>query len=250
MTLDAIRLRGPGARRLPGLGLLGVLALAGVLAAISSKGSEKAAGPVPRPSLLIVTVDSLRFDGGDATAYGAPGAIPAWLEKRGVHFTTAISGGDWTIPSFLAMLSGRYPSESGVVGGTTELSPAGPLLAEILRKSGYATSAVLSNPNLGLSGYGLKRGFDTYDATNSGSLNRAEGKPNFGARNAAEITADSLKALRALQQQGRPWFLWIHYFEPHGPYYVPPDFPRIASEPGEPLPLAQGDLPEPGTLPA
>jgi arylsulfatase A-like enzyme len=158
----------------------------------------------------------------------------------------AISAGIQTKPSMMALLTGFYPSESGlIVNGAKVLNPPGPMLAERLRKAGFATAAVISNPNLVGQGLGFDRGFDSFDANMTGiEPNRAT-----GTRNAPETTDAALGKLADLSRESRPWFLWVHYLEPHGPYRPPPAFLEVPADPGAPLPVAEGDFAGKGEIP-
>jgi arylsulfatase len=191
-------------------------------------------------------VDTLRYDAGGGRPAGAEAAIPDSLRTRGRHFPRAISAGIHTKPSMMALLTGFYPSESGLVAnGAKVLNPPGPMLAERLQKAGFATAAVVSNPNLVGQGLGFERGFDSFDARMTGI------EPNrpTGTRNASETTDAALEKLTGLSRQSKPWFLWVHYLEPHGPYRPPPAFLETPADPGAPLPVAEGDFAGKGEIP-
>lgn len=196
--------------------------------------------------MLLVIVDTLRYDAGRGRGPDAEAAIPDSLRTRGRHFLQAISAGIHTKPSMMALLTGFYASESGlIVNGAKVLHPAGPMLAERLRNAGFATAAVVSNPNLVGQGLGFDRGFDSFDAKMTGI------EPNrpTGTRDASETTAAALRKLTDLSGQSKPWFLWVHYLEPHGPYRPPPPFLRVPADPGAPLPVAESDFAGKGEIP-
>ena len=204
--------------------------------------------PAVRPgkNVLLVVVDTLRYDAGGGPGPGAEAAIPDSLRTRGRHFLQAISAGIHTKPSMMALLTGFYASESGlIVNGAKVLNPPGPMLAERLRSAGFATAAVISNPNLLGQGLGFDRGFDSFDAKMTG----VEPNRPTGTRNAAETTDAALRELSDLSRSSKPWFLWVHYLEPHGPYRPPPAFLEVPTDPGAPLPVAESDFAGKGQIP-
>ncbi|HWZ85002.1 MAG TPA: sulfatase [Thermoanaerobaculia bacterium] len=197
-------------------------------------------------NLLLVVVDTLRVDRGVVGDPSADAAVPPSLLNRGRRFSRAISASIHTKPSMLALFTGSYPSQSGLVAnGAKVLHPAGPMLAERLRDAGFATAAVVSNPNLVGQSVGFDRGFDSFDARMTG----VEPNRPTGTRNAAETTDAALAKLRELEHSGKRWFLWVHYLEPHGPYRPPEAFVKRPADPGAPLPLASGDFAGKGELP-
>jgi arylsulfatase A-like enzyme/Tfp pilus assembly protein PilF len=119
-----------------------------------------------------------------------------------------------TLPAHISVMTGLDPPRHGVHDNGQVLGPAKHTLAEALRAHGYATGAVVSGfPLRAL--FGLDRGFDRYD-----DRIPAEGDA-WRKRPALETTEAALAWVRA-QPRGRPWFLWVHYYDPHDPY-TPPD---------------------------
>jgi arylsulfatase A-like enzyme len=199
--------------------------------------------PAPCPSVLVVSVDSLRADGGHPGSAGL--AIPEFLRRRGRHFENAIAEGNHTIPSMMAFMTGYYAWESRVLAEGMRTAPAGPMLAERLKRLGYATAAIISNPRLEPEAFHFRDGFDVFDDHMTGrELNRGA-----GTRKAQETTDAALASLSALATGDAPWFMWVHYLEPHGPFLPPTDFVRLPRDPGEPLPVSESDYPPQGFLP-
>ena len=113
--------------------------LALLLSAIAA-GCGQAPKPSMRPgrNVLLVVVDTLRYDAGGGRPADAEAAIPESLRTRGRHFLQALSAGIHTKPSMMALLTGFYASESGlVVNGAKVLNPPGPMLAERLPQSRF-----------------------------------------------------------------------------------------------------------------
>ena len=202
----------------------------------------------PAPSVLVIIADTLRFDGGEIRSKRSEAAmaVPRSLQSRGRHFTGAIAAAPWTLPSITAMLTGFYPSESGVItiGDMPKLK--GPSLAERLRGHGFKTAAVVSNPTLAVEGETLYIGFDTIDAN---TMETRAPLP-FKIRSAEKTTDAALAQLETLHRGGSPWFLLVHYFEPHGPYFAPSKYLAARKNPGRPLPRAKTNYAPRGKIPA
>lgn len=168
------------------------------------------------------------------------------LSNRGRHFANALAASDWTSPSVVGMLTGRYPSDSGLLS-TEPVSTQSDrsTLGSTLRRAGFSTAAVVSNPTLSGDRLHLEAGFDNFDARMTA---RERNRP-VPIRPARQTTESALRALAQLNARNGSWFLWVQYLEPHGPYLPPPPYPRAARDPGDSIPLAPGDIAERGSLP-
>lgn len=192
-------------------------------------GSDSNAQLPSGTNLLLITLDTTRAD--RLGCYGYPSArtpVLDGLAKEGVRFENCISVAPITLPSHSSILSGQLPFRHGARNnGTHRLPEDVPTLATLLSEQGYATGAVVSAFVLD-SRFGLGQGFDVYDD----DLSQALKAPEFMFR---ETTADD--GVRRAQQflegveQDRPWFLWLHLFDPHADYEAPEPF---ASENGDP----------------
>jgi arylsulfatase A-like enzyme len=199
------------------------LAAALALALPACERSESAgAAPPPLRDVLLVTVDTLRADW--VHAYGfALETTPELdaLAARGVLFENAIAAAAFTAPSHASIMTSRSVRQHsiGAQNGTSRLV-GGTTLAERFRAAGYETAAFVSNFVL-RPVIGLDRGFQLYDA----DLSTPErNRPHFLERSAGDTTA---RALAWLAQRGaRPFFLWVHYQDPHGPYTPPSPWDR------------------------
>src|SRR2546425_650194 len=114
-----------------------------------------------------------------------------------------------------ALVTGGYPKSQGARGLFSSLSPANLTLAEILKEAGSDTAAFVSNLFL-QPGQGFEQGFDRYD-------NPPE---RWDGDSAREITASALKWLKS-RAHDRPFFLWVHYLDPHWTYRPSPPFDRL-----------------------
>ncbi|MEW6744262.1 MAG: sulfatase-like hydrolase/transferase [Planctomycetota bacterium] len=170
----------------------------------------------PRPSLLLITVDTARADA--YGCYGGRAATPVTdgLASEGIQFLQAIAPVPITHPSHASLLTGLYPQRHGIRdNGMFRLSSELDTLAERLRVAGYRTSAFVSSVVLD-SRYGLDQGFETYDDAILPDVNPDERRGDLTV-NAAIAYLDTLAA-------GAPLFMWVHLFDPHHPYAPPPPF--------------------------
>jgi tetratricopeptide (TPR) repeat protein len=90
-------------------------------------------------------------------------------------------------------------------------------LAEHLKNFGYSTGAIIGAHPLD-SRFGLDQGFDTYDDDYDKLSSQ---KFAQGERQADDITK---KAMEWLKGRESPWFLWLHFYDPHDPYEPPEPF--------------------------
>jgi arylsulfatase A-like enzyme/Tfp pilus assembly protein PilF len=206
----------PGARSRAGR-----LALAALLAGSAALGipAQEPIPPAPprRPNLLLITLDTLRPDAlGWVAGANATPALDR-LAAGGFRFPAAVSPVPVTLPSHTSLLSGRIPRRHGVRDNGQLVGAGFPLLAEILRDAGYTTAAWVSGFPLD-SEFGLDRGFAHYDDT------LTHGRGGRLERPAAETTAAVLAWAAAKPPE--PWFLWVHYYDPHDPYEPPPEHRR------------------------
>ena len=198
------------------------LLLAACLVAAAARPA--AAGPAPSKatSLLVVTIDTLRADHVGAYGY-APARTPVIdaLARRGVRFAQAFSHVPLTLPSHCTLFTGLLPAPAGVRDNGQRLGPGPRTLAEIARAKGLATAAVVGAYPLD-SRFGLDRGFESYDDL-YGSRNRVRDMA-FVERRGEDVTAAAAEWL--LAHGGTPFFLWVHYFDPHAPYDPPPPYAK------------------------
>jgi len=188
-------------------------------------------GAAPRPSILLVTLDTTRADAIGPDSIGPDGKAvetPAFnaLAARGRRFTQAYATSPETLPSHTSMMTGLYPAGHGVHENGRRLSDQTPLLAERLRGAGYRTAAFVSTFTLARR-FGLARGFDVYD----------DELPAGAVERSSRDTTDA--ALALLDRRGSsdrtaatPLFLWVHYNDPHAPYEPPEPYrSRYAGHP-------------------
>lgn len=188
------------------------------------------AGAAAGFDLVLITLDTTRADHLGCYGHGA-GATPELdaLAARGVRFAHAYAPVPMTLPSHATILTGVYPPGHGVrTNGEFRLPPEARTAAEILRERGYQTAAFVASFVLDAR-FGLDQGFDHYDFTAERTpASHTVGQPERSARS---VTEAALRWLRA-RTADRPFFLWVHYFDPHAPYAPPPQF--AGRFPGDP----------------
>ena len=174
--------------------------------------------------MLLVTIDTLRAD--RLGCYGARNAATPVLDAlaaRGVRFATAVAAVPLTGPSHATILSGLTPVHHGVRdNGAFVLPESVPTLAEAFRAGGYRTAGFVSGFPVDRR-FGFARGFDHYDdrLPHSDELGWGE----YVERRADRTTEVARRWLEAPEggpaPPAAPWFAWVHYFDPHGPYDPP-----------------------------
>jgi len=194
-------------RRLRTAAWVAALLLAGLAATLYLKHPDR------RPSVLLITIDTLRADHLGCYGYGRPTSPHIdRLASEGALFERVTTSLPRTTQSIASILTGRFPKGHGARGLFSRLSQANVTLAEILKSEGYATGAFVSNLFLA-PGKGFEQGFEVY----GNSPRRYDGD------SAPEVTAGALAWLRALPQE-KPFFLWVHYLDPHWTYAPSPPF--------------------------
>ncbi len=186
-------------------------------------GAEPEAPAVHRPSLLLVTLDTTRAD--HVSAYGAAAVRTPVLDalaQRGARWQRALTSSPLTLPAHCSLLTGLQPPEHGVRDNGSGALPADlPTLATALGERGYDTAAVVASRVLDRR-FGLDRGFATYDDRMVAERLGQYGYPERDARAVTDAALAWLRGRRAHPRNAeRPWFLWVHYYDPHAPYAAP-----------------------------
>ncbi|MEO8699194.1 MAG: sulfatase-like hydrolase/transferase [Kofleriaceae bacterium] len=175
-------------------------------------------------NILFLTIDALRYDhttfGGYAKGPKARDTTPnlAKLVARSSSFVYAQSPSAGTMASIPAILTSKF-FHSGIAldekrpaGTPPGILPENTLLPEIMKRGGYHTGVIGSHE--WWTGWGLEQGVDDYD-------NTIGEKPDPRRVVANKITDHALAWIS--RQQGKKWFLWAHYIDPHGVYVAHPD---------------------------
>jgi len=182
-------------------------------------------GSVSKPSILLVTIDTLRAD--RVGCYGYRLAETPHLDRlsaEGVRFEEARTHVPLTLPAHASILTGLLPPRHRVRGnGLFRLPSDVRTLATVLKSAGYSTAAVVSSVVLDRA-YGLDRGFDLYDDNQRVGEKTAF---NYIERGAGQVAESAIGSLRTLES---PFFLWVHLYDPHM-HWIPPE-PFRSRHPG------------------
>lgn len=180
-----------------------------------------------RHSVLLITMDTTRADVLGCYKGGKPGITPniEALAREAIVFDRARTVAPLTQPAHASMLTGLYPPRHGMRdNGLVPLPNSARTLAEAARDAGYQTAAFLSAAVLDRV-WGLAQGFDVYESPRSDA---AHTTVLIHDRVASE-TAEHALAWLARRDKQRPYFLWVHFFDPHSPYVPPKQFLDQAS---------------------
>lgn len=200
-------------KRIAGIGM--ILLLLCVIAGYLLWGTDG-----QRPAdIVFVLIDTLRAD--HLSCYGYGERTSPFLDEiasKGILFERAYSASSWTAPGTASIHTSMYPFQHGVVKGfaatkkSKEVNPMITLnripeeaatLAEVLSASGYRTFAVADNLNI-CREEGFDQGFDKFKSYNDKT---------------AEVINDKLIEWKDEIKGGSPYFLYVHYNDPHTPYH-------------------------------
>ncbi len=203
-----------------------IAVVAFLLPLLAVAGCGRSGSPsFPGAPVILISVDTLRSD--HLPAYGYKGVETPSLDRLrrdAILFERAYAHIPLTLPSHASLLTGVLPGANGVHDNLGyPLNASVPTLAELLKKSGYATGGAISAVVLN-GGTGISRGFDFYEDT----LEPSEAHQALSAvqRGGAE-TIRHLSAWmdKTLAERPRdPLFAFLHVYEPHAPYEPPEPF--------------------------
>ncbi len=217
---------------------LGLLVAVGFAAYRASLPTETPLAPTPggpRPNVLLITLDTLRAD--YVGCYGHPWIETPTLDRlagEGVRFSQTVAQAPSTTPSHCSLMTSVYPFVHEAHNGKP-MRPELVTLADVLAANGYETVAFTSATTTRSINSGLNRGFERYvDSLVPWSelFSRDEFQHliffyALGIVQHSQIPGGVVtdRALRWFGQRSeRPFFAWLHYFDPHDPYGSPPPF--------------------------
>ncbi len=179
--------------------------------AVSDPILHDRAGYGLKRGVILISIDTLRRD--HVGAYGYPKPTTPTLDglaRGGVVADDAVSVSSWTLPAHLSMLTSTLPGTHGGTDMKQAFNRSVPSVAEILQAQGVATHAVTSHLYVSKT-YGLDAGFDSM---------------NFRQDRLAENVANH--AMDLIDRFGdRPFFLFLHFYDPHWHYAPPADVLKI-----------------------
>lgn len=229
--------------------LCGLLALAATFSGdgASAEAYERPAAPPTAGNVLFIVVDTLRADHLPSYGYegGSTPALDAFAQDA-VRFDMAFANASWTRPSFASIMTGRLPSNHGVMAKADALPEEIVTLAEAMRDGGYNTGGLVTNFNVGPY-FNFHQGFDSYrflepefvlGADDSAAkllliqflrqkiekwkAARGQVDPDSTYRDAEVVNRELLGWLDAREGDERPFYSFVGYMDPHDPYYEHP----------------------------
>ena len=181
-------------------------------AAAIQPSSGKPGGKFRGVSLVLITIDALRAD-----RVGVPRGTTPNLDrfaKSALLFPNTHAQGSNTFPSIASLMTGRLPSALEWTHGVgPPLGDGNVTLAEILKGAGYVTGAITPHHYFGAE-WGLAQGFTHHD--------NSVGVYNKGNRGIVSRRIAS-KVRLILPKLTPPFFLWVHFYDPHAHYMPRPE---------------------------
>lgn len=175
----------------------------------------------PKWNVVILTLDTTRAD--HLRCYGYDRIeTPALnqLAGQGALFENAYSVAPVTLPAHASIMTGLPPLAHGVEdNGAYKVPDEIVTLAEILKERGYQTAGFVSATVLKKE-FNLNQGFDHWDE--EGITPQKEGTLLVADRKGDKTTDAALSWLK--QNDSKPFFLWVHYYDPHAAYEPPEPF--------------------------
>jgi len=174
------------------------LSIIGVLLPLVVGGCSRPDEKVP-PNVIIILVDTLRADQLEIYGYGRP-TSPALqdLARKSVVFENAYGASPWTLPTVVSLMTSTWPCEHRVTFDWVKPDADLPMLAERMKKLGYATANFYANIYAGPP-WDISRGFDQ-----TKQLRRKHGNE---------------QVMSWIDEHPQdPFFLYVHRIEPHDPY--------------------------------
>jgi len=216
-----------------------------LLIAALSCGQANAGNQRP---VILISIDSLRAD--HCTPYGHTAQFTQekttpFLQKmadEGVVFENCSASAPWTLPSHISILTAMHPMEHGVRARRFRLPADTENIAGKFKSAGYQTAAFYSAPFLHPS-WGYYPGFDTYVAAapylnskeatdammNAGSpeIKEFHDVADTDKENAPHVVDHALQWLEKDDRKDTPFFLFLHFWDPHYNYQAPDDYNRL-----------------------
>jgi len=195
-----------------------------VLVTLAAPGWGAAPAAGKKPSIVIITVDALRAD--HLGCYGYQRETSPNIDQlvgEGLVFERAWTPEPLTAPAMCSMVTGLYPHQHGASRNGLRMQPGLNSLPKILARNGYDTAAIVGTWTLKDNLTLLGEHFETYGE-------RLERRRWFGLLNSEstceDVTDDALEWMEEYRRRetDHPFFLWVHYIEPHAPYRFHQEF--------------------------
>lgn len=181
------------------------------------------AGRKKPPNVVLIMVDTLRAD--HLSCLGSKELLTPNIDsiaEEGFLFTNVHATAPTTLASTSSLMTSLYPRMHGAACNGLQLHSSLRTLPEELRSKGYTTAAFVSSFALH-SSTGIDQGFTYFDE----AFDKTFGSPEI-QRRAGDVNSAIYGWLS--RRPSEPFFLFVHYFDPHPPYTPPPLFRGTGSE--------------------
>ncbi len=168
-------------------------------------------------NLVLIVIDTLRSD--HLASYGYDRATAPFLDRlarEGIQLQ-GVAASSWTKPAVATLLTGLHPQRHRANTSADRLAPSLPFLPEILQRHGFSTVGYTANWFTGPS-FGFDRGFDTFLEVWPPEPLRAGMYRNPASPDKPHATWATDSALELARDLEPPFFLSVHYLDPHDPY--------------------------------
>jgi arylsulfatase A-like enzyme len=194
------------------------------------------------PNVLILLFDALRADHVDATGgkYGLTPAIDA-LARKGKAYSNCYAASSWTIPCVASLFSGQIRTQL-VSSNSGKLSDSTIIFTNVLSQHGYRSIGISANGFFINPRNGFNQSFDELHLINGIGyqqlllpfhtffpypiiLDELAYQLGFMSTNtfSGDWHAMNRQADRTFSQvEHKPFFMYMHYIEPHAPYVSKP----------------------------
>ena len=179
------------------------------------------------PNVIVILVDTLRAD--HLSYNGYPRVTSPNIDElasQSLNFQYAYSGSSWTAPSIATLFTGVYPSVHGMMPPNARVAAAEKFsfklsedlvtLPEVLKEEGYRTFGISSNECIS-DKFGFTQGFDYFYVASR--------------MNADQVNRKTFRTIDKIAESKDPFFLYVHYFDPHDPYKAPKPYNNYFREP-------------------
>lgn len=197
--------------------MIAVLAFVVVALAVAAVFVYTRPAKVPRtPHVVFIVVDTLRAD--HVGAYGYTRAVTPNIDalaSAGTLFENVYPPTSWTVPSMATLFTGLWPQDHGIIQGLQilgqiayqhQLGDAHDTLAERMKSAGYLTLGYSTNVHITRT-TGFGQGFDDFREATSANADYVD-----------ELVTKDLPRLNEAVRNAQPYFLYLHFFDPHTPY--------------------------------
>ncbi|MDP2914505.1 MAG: sulfatase [Candidatus Aminicenantes bacterium] len=168
--------------------------------------------------IVLISVDTLRADHLGCYGYGkdtSPNSDA--LARDAALFVNTYAPSPWTLPSHVSLLTALSCFRHGVNLESATIDRSRPTLADILRSNGFYCAAVTGGGFVGAV-FGFSKGFDLYTQSENSLIDSA-----------AMTFAAAAKWID--ENRDKDFFLFIHTYQPHGPYVPPPPYDTMFLDP-------------------